>query len=256
MFFQARLKYKKPKRQCIFCGKYLQQQLARHYKQKHKNEERVKSVLERPKKEQLIEFTKLKKEGIRNHNIREVSEQVPNFQREHAPKCSDTDESNLKMCGICFGFYETRFISRHKCQENTCKTSLTLPLKLLNVKSDVAVSLDFRKNILENLRSDSIGLMCREDEIILTVGVRLYDKLKRKADKAVEVRKSVRNDMRRLARLYTAFKQQPNVTCHHNNAMDMFNRVNFDQLRGNQYIHHKRYRFCQVRSKDCIRIPY
>lgn len=38
---------------------------------------------------------------------------------------------------------------------------------------------------------------------------------------------SVRTDIRHLAHLYNAFKELPDVNSKSNNAMDMFNRVNY-----------------------------
>ena len=55
--------------------------------------------------------------------------------------------------------------------------------------------------------------------------------MKRKCDKTSEVLKSVKNDMRRLAHLYSIFNSTEGVLTKYNNAMDMFNRVNFEYLR-------------------------
>ena len=55
--------------------------------------------------------------------------------------------------------------------------------------------------------------------------------MKRKSDKAVEVRKSVKTDMRRLASLYIVFKRRPSAeVVFGTTAHDMFNRANFSEL--------------------------
>ena len=57
------------------------------------------------------------------------------------------------------------------------------------------------------MRNDEVGMLCKSDETIITVGSYLFEKIKRKLDKEMEVRRSVRNDMRRLGNLYREFKQ-------------------------------------------------
>lgn len=54
--------------------------------------------------------------------------------------------------------------------------------------------------------------------------------MKRNLDKVTEVRKSVRTDMRRLGHLYHEFKSQNDIRTLNGNAMEMLNRVNFNQL--------------------------
>ena len=46
-----------------------------------------------------------------------------------------------------------------------------------------------------------------KDPRILQIGLLFYGRVKRKADKSVKVRKTVRIDMRRLDNLYSIFKK-------------------------------------------------
>lgn len=62
-------------------------------------------------------------------------------------------------------------------------------------------------DVLTPMRQDDIGQFCKNDETIRLVGTRLFEKLRKKPDKRIEVIKSVRSDMRRLARLYMSFVQ-------------------------------------------------
>ena len=72
--------------------------------------------------------------------------------------------------------------------------------------------------------------------MILCVGQNLWSKLKNKADKASEVRKSVMSNMRRLATLYIIFKQELLSEDHgdlgvtEGNISDMFQRRYFTVL--------------------------
>jgi len=68
------------------------------------------------------------------------------------------------------------------------------------------VSAEFNNNILMKLRGDPVGELCRTDPTIIKIGSWLYDKVRSNRDKADEVRKNVRMDMRRLAHLYKHFE--------------------------------------------------
>ena len=92
------------------------------------------------------------------------------------------------------------------------------------------ISNEFKENILSKFRTDGIGNCCRKDETILLIGSIFYGKMKRKSDKSVEVKKSVRTDMRRLASLYLHFKERSCMEPVFGNSHDMFNRANFTTL--------------------------
>ena len=95
----------------------------------------------------------------------------------------------------------------------------------------INISEEFKVQILYQIRSDKIGELCQTDPTILTIGMRLFDKVKRKVDKSMEVRRSVQKDMRRLASLYLEFKELPGVCIVNGNAMDLFTRGNFGHQR-------------------------
>jgi len=123
-------------------------------------------------------------------------------------------------------------MSRHQkiCQRDSSKNLTAIPVTLINPLDDVHVTDDFKLNILSKFRADEVGKLCQTDPTIVTVGLRLYDKMKRKLDKVTEVRKSVRTDMRRLGHLYQEFKSQPDIREVNRNAFDLLDRTNFNQL--------------------------
>ncbi|XP_065673908.1 uncharacterized protein LOC136090860 [Hydra vulgaris] len=226
---------KKPSRYCIFCNKK-QTRLSRHILKRHKDLEIVKTAIKLPEGEKHKMFNKFKKEGIKKYNIDQTQEKNPNFQREReAKKILNEEEiiNNLEMCGYCNGFFSKRFLSRHikNCDLNTFKPIIHVPISLIKNNSSSLFPNEFVINVLRNMRNDEVGKICKQDIIILTVGLRLYDKMKRKLDKQSEVLKSVRNDMRRIGHLYSIFKINKKVKHVYNNAMDMFNRINFDAFR-------------------------
>ena len=66
----------------------------------------------------------------------------------------------------------------------------------------------FKNKILNVLRDDEIGCLAKLDPIILMVGYHLYGKIKHRLDKKLEVERSARSDMRRLANVYLRFKNR------------------------------------------------
>ena len=165
------------------------------------------------------------------YNNLQVKLETPKYQREKAPKVV-LDDSDLKMCGKCKGFYGNSFLSRHLkvCQRNECAPTYSLPIGLLLADSPVNITQEFKVHILGKLRDDNAGILCKSDRTILIIGMRLYDKVKRKVDKSSEVRKPVRTDMRRIAHLYIPFKNQPDITHVYSTAQDLFDRRNVSQL--------------------------
>ena len=170
-------------------------------------------------------FSKLKRDGILRHNLSECKKDVPNYQREHQAK----KWVKLMWCSSCRKFIGARGMSRHRkmCSINHCKPTPAIPVELMDCSE---VTDDFKVNILSKLRSDEIGKCCFNDKTIRTIGETLYRSIRRKKDKAIQVRKTVRLDMRRLARLYLTFKITA-IDNTYNNSRDMFNRKNFPSLR-------------------------
>ena len=65
---------------------------------------------------------------------------------------------------------------------------------------------------------------------LLEIGSKIYWKLKRKKDKAIEVHWSIRGDMRCLAHSELLFKEERGIAKIYQNSMDMFCRENLDFL--------------------------
>ena len=84
IFFQVE-KYKKPKRPCVFCGKY-QAQLNRHIKLKHSDNKEFKEALKLPKVLRLKKFDMFRKTGILQENKERLKEGSNNLRRERGNK--------------------------------------------------------------------------------------------------------------------------------------------------------------------------
>ncbi|KAJ8018484.1 hypothetical protein HOLleu_43501 [Holothuria leucospilota] len=226
-------KYKKPDRKCPFCGKYYVEKLTRHIKLVHKDEERVKRACELPKQEMENAFALMKKEGILQANQLQMKTDNPEYEREKRT----TIENPLVICGLCKGFYASKFFKRHKtiCQGDSCLQACSVPVSLVTPEFKVNQNIsEFQREILCRFRSDEVGEICRNDPVIVSIGKRLWDKGRNKEDKKLEVRKSVMSDMRRLGSLYQCFKEQHVIhgtsSLKIGTARDMFQRGNFDCL--------------------------
>ena len=104
-------------------------------------------------------------------------------------------------------------------------------LELSDKYTELKLTEEFKQRILARLRDDEIGKLCRSDPTILKLGSVLYRKIKRKKDKSVQVRRTVRAEMRSIANVYLLLLKHPEITQKCGDCMDMFYRYNFNQLR-------------------------
>ena len=115
------------------------------------------------------------------------------------------------------------------CSKESAITPMPLPTYILKPQP-FTVSDDFKIKILSRLHDDAVGRLCRTDSAIVLVGQRLYEKIKRKQDKEVEVKKSVMADMRRLGGLYLEFKATDYKHSSTQSSADMIHRENLSSL--------------------------
>ena len=205
----------------------MRQKLTRHLKLRHKNEDRVKEALNANKKTRDKLFGSLRWDGIIEYNKNQAELTEPVYQSEKSVK----SRKPLTRCSNCNITIVKRNFSRHRklCCKTTNKPVQSIPTALLEVPQEIN-DCGYKQNILAKIRNDEIGNLCRTDKIILLIGSKFYWKLKRKQDKAAEVFKSIRGDMRRLAHCYNVFKKQDRVNVVHDNSLDMFDRSNFQSL--------------------------
>ncbi|XP_076105616.1 uncharacterized protein LOC143073743 [Mytilus galloprovincialis] len=218
----------KPARYCIFCDKYCLQ-LSRHIQLVHKEEDRVKAALKFSPRTKNKMFSQFKKEGIHLNNIEKLGKDSHAvLERE---RISQKDSVQV-MCDNCNAILTKKAMSRHRatCQGGSSKQINAIPAQFFIKDNDVSES--FVKNILTKFTKDDIGKICKSDNLVKKVGSILWAKNRTKVDQLSQVRKSVMNDMRRLAHAYNFFKEE--VKKDHplllNTAADMFNRIFFKDL--------------------------
>nr|XP_054749856.1 uncharacterized protein LOC129255532 [Lytechinus pictus] len=220
------------KRMCPFCEKCFAEKLSRHIKLNHGDQDEVKKALEAPRKERIELFSKFKQQGIYQAKNKIARETDPIFYQESRSRA----KNRLIMCGNCMGFFSSRYLGRHKknCDKESFTKAYDVPAGLLNKHDDEVEDPLFFNNVLCAFNEDNIGKICHTDNMILTVGRRLWHKEKRKFDKKVEVKKSVMTAMRRLAHLYVHFQNTEEdlgpFDASEGCGVDMFSRCNFKHL--------------------------
>ena len=176
-----------PKRPCYYCG-LLQSQIARHLKRKHKDEDLIQTAINGGKKRHDEIIDHVRKLGMDKYNKIELGKEKPCIQRERRP--TKNNEEDVVMCSKCHGVYQRQSYSRHK---SVCAGDSLPPtaLDLDHVKVKLNLSSIFKKEILGTLRHDMIGKIVWSDQWILIIGSYMHHKIKRKVDKAMEVRSSL-----------------------------------------------------------------
>ena len=223
------------RRPCVFCSK-VQTNLARHIVTVHREDQEVKEVLKLPTAERNAALALLRKRGMMEYNRQVMAvggkhSRQRLYQRERSCR---TSEDNLVICSLCKGCFASSYFHRHKrrCAVKTATVPRKVPLPIMSVQYQ-QLSEEFKTEILANFKKNEIGDLCRNDPCIVKFGAKQYEKINQKPDKASEVKKSVMQDMRRLAHLFLEFKRQ--CTAGHvevpTSAADILVRSNFEILR-------------------------
>ena len=82
-------------------------------------------------------------------------------------------------------------------------------------------------NLLNTLKLDEVSELIKADEILLMIGARYFNTLRRKKDKEIEATKYVRARLRLSARVYLSFKHQIQ---HQNISLDSTFKGNFSDV--------------------------
>ena len=197
-------KYKKPLRPCFFCKKQ-QSRLKHHILGKHKDEPLVRPRLKLCDKDQDHQIALTRKQGIQDYNMELLKSNETDFMREHQNLLNKLDQDLPVMCSGCKGFYAKSFKARHQLNCPASGTNLMVPV--VSVKQQFHFdncSSDF-KELLNTIQLDEVENYVKSDKIILMLGWRSFNPLRKKKDKAAEGRKTVRTQVYLVAQLYLAF---------------------------------------------------
>ena len=105
---------KKVSRPCLYCGVF-QTKLTRHTKTVHKNEDKVKRILDLNPKEQKKKFNLLRKQGICEYILKLLKENKPQHALEVKRKQNEdkTTATKLKISAGCKAFVNSKYYSQH-----------------------------------------------------------------------------------------------------------------------------------------------
>jgi len=206
----------------------MQSRLKRHILTKHKEESQVAPILKMNSKEQDRQIMLFRRNAIKKKNLELIKTGKTEFIRER--KAAENDTESPIMCTGCNGFFARKYKARHQVVCLSAGSNLVIPMINIANSSHYDNFSDEFKDLLNTLLLDDVGNYVKSDEIILMFGMRSFNSLKRKKDKVVEARKSVRSRMRLTARLYLRFRaiynEQSEIVLNDsmNNAADMYRR--------------------------------
>ena len=123
---------------------------------------------------------------------------VDRFMSERKNKTN----ANIRLCTGCKRFISGRNFWHHQCCVE--KPTRVNPVSMLR---EPHTDQDFEADILRRFRDSAPGRICRANKIIQQVGYRHYCLRKSQTSKQVEVRKSVMQEMRELARILIKFRE-------------------------------------------------
>ena len=106
------------------------------------------------------------------------------------------------MCSGCFRFFAKSYKTHHQLICPSSGTNVMLPVVSIEKCTAIDKYCDEFKELLSKLLLDEIGDYVKTDEIILMIGARSFGAMKRKKDKIVEGKRTVRSRMRLLTRIY------------------------------------------------------
>jgi len=221
----------RPARPCPFCGK-LKVRLTRHLRTVHKTEECVRNCMSGNDREKRTVFTQLNRTGILKHNMRISGHKGAVLQQERRSK----SKGGVVVCDGCSGLFHRHWFSsqRKRCTGEQCIQPK--PVAATLYYSSFRVDDDFKRDVLSNFSNDDVGKLCQENETMVMIGSKLYQKIRARKDKKMETKRSVMTDMRRLAHVFLRFRdlaQQSGTkspTGDSVSVVDMFRRQNFNIL--------------------------
>ncbi|XP_018017213.1 uncharacterized protein LOC108673848 [Hyalella azteca] len=208
--------HKRPKRPCPFCQKKVHQ-LPRHLKIVHRNEPEIQHLNVYSPEKKIRYLTQLRKRGIFQHNKKIATAGRTDFICEQ----SSSGTSRPQFCTSCKGFYNRKSIARHKCTSivGKPKKSIILP------GMDGELAQEFLKSVVTAIRDDEIGLIVKNDQTILSLGLEYY-KERYTQEKEIESCLKIRSYMRNLAKIVMETKRLSECKGEVLETKDVFKKTN------------------------------
>ena len=156
------------------------------------------------RKRGILEFNKI--------SLKTVSDEL------QVEKRGNRNEKRAVYCRKCKKFLTSRWFSRHKCSGST-PTKLKISASAINSSTKGQL---FKTEVIDRLRDDETGKLCKNDETIRLIGFQTYNP--HTTDNQDEHRKRTTSLMRQVSHVYTVTKrlsQNKNLA-----VLDLFRRPN------------------------------
>ena len=173
-----------------------QVKLKRHILGRHKDEAVAKALLNVNAKKKYRQKAQLRKQAIRKFNIEMINHGETYFMREQRSlKNNKSSEGKMAvMCSGCKGFYCKSYKSRHQLICPAAGTNLMIPVLSITAPVPDVLPNDL-KELLNSLHIDEAGSYVMTDRIILLIGRSVFSATRRKKDKQIEIKKSIRGKL-------------------------------------------------------------
>jgi len=197
---------------CYYCD-MLVTNIGRHYQEIHSAEAEVKQLCQTGnKKEKQFQLSKLRLLGDYHHNLKVIQTQKGLMILVRRPSHGHTpDVGDYLPCTLCLGFLHRKDLWRHikhcPCRMEPLEAhsfrryQMESRLLLAPILNDCSSASQALQNVLSVMKKDTIGLVARNDPLILSYGSICADKMARHETTYVSQK------MRQLARLLMKLRE-------------------------------------------------
>lgn len=184
----------------------------------------VQEALKADKLTRIHLFAAMRKRGILGENQTRMA-----MQKDlHLIRERDQGKHDLVVCSYCSGFFAKAYFSRHRaeCRKLHPQTEQAHISGIPPVCVETNTPDEFQTEVLDRLRRDEIGNLCRTDKVILELGKHEYAQTPNSKQQNTKV---IKDNMRRLGEVLCAFRkvspEKPEAT-----GEDLLQRANFKRL--------------------------
>lgn len=200
---------------CYFCNKCYKE-LSKHLSRKHSNESEVSKLLAYSKnsEERRNGFINLSRVGDYYYNCEILKSGRGELKLMRLPTPEERSQYTYKdygPCPDCLGFLLKRNIWHHikyfctgkRQKESRLRRQLMSESTALlsHTCSTVTMSREFNESILSPMKNDNIAIVCRQDTLILKMGIMQFEKYHTTQNDLI------RQSMRQLSRLLIELRQ-------------------------------------------------
>ena len=187
----------RPSRPCPFCG-YFRQKLSRHLILKHSNQPIVQELKAASTSKKASIMLKLRRKGIYRNNISVMKSGSNNIEVDSKCSASLSKDPTKKyyMCTECKGFFVKKHFSNHMCTVSAPRKHISRRVPCSTLTAPNVTDEIFQSDIIDKFRNDSVGKICKSDNILYKIGINLYNA---SCEKPIQSKQKCMKVMRNLA---------------------------------------------------------